>query len=460
MSAHEAMKILEKSNHPIHLDIWRQASPINSAGSSPTPTNQSSMSPLSDQPRVLSGMSKSDTIPQRGTMWDTSIDSSNGVGGGGSNKNLRSHGSQTDSLDSPGPSPRKGAPRHQPHHHDMEKVRHSVHVLDKAIEKVEKIFRPRPKSQDRNLEYCLTSASKSGSKTSNSCASRTALANEKTENVIAEFDAVLKRDDHSKEGRSSKGRKRELEQESNSGTWPKSRNQQLMTFSGPATVIMRPSQHRIKERPSIRSSPFFDPPTELFLHHDHDKSPQVKHISQNSDSSVKYNSTCSSPQNLVFVAGAKKSPLNIPVGVIKGTRQPRHSVSQFHAQTSHGDQYQMHSPTSYAQPPLLNTPSSSAIEKSVKYRRPNSATHHKSEVQNRRSAFVLASTPNSHISEKQQLLNLRPSSLQVPESINFMSPDNRFPFPLNINENRMSSPSSSIGSNIGGRSSHHNHSIR
>ncbi|XP_041362513.1 disks large homolog 5-like [Gigantopelta aegis] len=458
MSAYEAMKTLEKSNNPIHLDIWRQASPMNSAGSSPTPTNQSSMSPLSDQPRVLSGMSKSDTIPQRAAMWDTSMDSSNG-GVAGSNKNLRSHGSQTDSLDSPGPSPRKGGGRH-PVHHDMEKARHSVHVLDRAIEKVEKIFRPRPKSQERNLEYCLTPVLKSGSKTNNSCASRTALSNEKTENVIAEFDAVLKRDDHSKESRSSKGRKRELEQESNSGTWPKSRNQQLTTFSGPATVIMRPSQHRIKERPSIKSSPFFDPPTNLFLRHDHDKSPQVKHISQNSDSSVKYNSSCSPPQNSVFVANAKESPLNIPVGVVKGTQQPRHSVSQFsHSQTSHGDQYQMHSPTSYVPPPLVTSSSSRAIEKSVKHRRPTSATHHKSDIHNRRSAFVLASSPSSHSSEKQQMLNFRPSSLQVPESINFMSPDNRFAFPLNLNENRMSSPSSSIGSNIGSRLSHHNHSI-
>ena len=61
-------------------------------------------------------MSKSDTLATHNPMWDsTSGDSARS--GGGSSKNLRSSGSQTDSLDSPGPSPPKSL-----RNHDHDKV--------------------------------------------------------------------------------------------------------------------------------------------------------------------------------------------------------------------------------------------------------------------------------------------------------------------------------------------------
>lgn len=46
LTAREAMKLLDSASQPVVLDVGRQTSPVSSAGSSPTPTIASVLSPL------------------------------------------------------------------------------------------------------------------------------------------------------------------------------------------------------------------------------------------------------------------------------------------------------------------------------------------------------------------------------------------------------------------------------
>ncbi|KAK0049149.1 disks large 5-like isoform X1 [Biomphalaria pfeifferi] len=266
LSAIEAMRILETSTDSLILDVMRQKSPLSSAGSSPTPTFIGINSPLSENIAGSNSISKSDTLAVRSSSWETPSDTSRSVEG---SKIVRSSGSQTDSLDSPGPSPRK-AMRSQEH----DKVRHSLPMLDRAKEKVENFFKSRHKSHEKELgekkdkddedSHVVHDHGKSLHKLAEDSSARIHLHS--SENVIAEFpnnSASSNVSNHTaptSENRPSRpSRKSELDFDSNSGTWPKTRGQQIQNSSGPPTVIFAPGHRPVKERPSIKEVFYINP---------------------------------------------------------------------------------------------------------------------------------------------------------------------------------------------------------
>ncbi|KAK3761794.1 hypothetical protein RRG08_010119 [Elysia crispata] len=318
LSSRDAMHILESSSDSLVLDLWRQTSPLNSAGSSPTPTSTGVSSPLLQDAGAGASasvsssmmMSKSDTMVSRRSSWVAEEiagpDSCDGNGEGNS-KNLRSSGSQTDSLDSPRPSPRKdhsGGSHlgHQNNSHDN-KVRHSMPMLDKAKVTVEKIFsRSRHKSQEEKskekegIGVQNKQQQEQNRKVVEDCATQVNISH--TENVIAEFpnnSAAIYT--HASEGANNNNqlkssRKREMEVDSNSGTWPKTRSQHTPSTSGPPTVIVLPGHKTLKARPSIREV-FYGPPSPEASSY----GVTVHHSAQNSDSSIKHLNTSSYPSS-------------------------------------------------------------------------------------------------------------------------------------------------------------------
>lgn len=332
MSAREVLKLLDSGSQPILLDVKRQASPLSSTGSSPTPTTTSVLSPLVDtlSPAQTTAMSKSDTLTAHTALWDsTSADSVRS--GGGSSKNLRSSGSQTDSLDSPGPSPPKSL-----RNHDHDKVRHSMPVLDKAKETVEKIFRSRHKSQERDRESERPHGGEDvrdkgrgkdkdrdrerdrgrGDRSQHDEGNRngTVMVSSITqtppkgaEDVIVEFPASAFI--QTSPDVWGKSRKREYEADSNSGTWPKSRSGSTLVSAAPSTVAMMHS----KERPSIKDPFFYEPPlprnSSGGFPVDHNG---VRHSPQCSDASVKYPGTVAALHPV-----PSKPPPHFSVGVMQ-----------------------------------------------------------------------------------------------------------------------------------------------
>lgn len=298
LNARDAMRILENSIDPLVLDVWRQASPLSSAGSSPTPTCTSINSPLVDG----STMSKSDSLAMQGSSWETACH----VNLEGS-KNLRSSGSQTDSLDSPGKP-------------EQEKTRHSLPMLDRAKEKVENFFRSRPKSQERELvevgpvEDCGTQVNLHS-----------------TESVIAQFPDSTVRADIT----SSKSPRKELDFETNSGTWPKTRGQQIDSTCGHPTVICAPGHKPVKERPSIRDV-FYGGPDNLFHRSVSTTSSGQQDSNYQSCGSSAFSPTPSSTsqaQHALTTHSTQYTPFSIPVslkshfsvGVMHGPGTPPHT---------------------------------------------------------------------------------------------------------------------------------------
>ncbi|XP_059176195.1 disks large homolog 5-like isoform X2 [Physella acuta] len=284
LSARDAMRILESSTDPLVLEVWRQASPLSSAGSSPTPTCTGINSPLPDG----SSISKSDSLAMQGCSWETACH----VNLEGS-KNLRSSGSQTDSLDSPGKQ-------------EQEKTRHSLPMLDRAKEKVENFFRPRPKSQEREL-------------VEEDCGTQINLRS--TESVIAQFPDSTARADMT----SSKSPRKELDFETNSGTWPKTRGQQMDSTCVHPTVICAPGHKPVKERPSIRDvfyggPDFHRPVSSSGHHHDYQSSAFSPTMSSNSQAQHAPHSTQYTPFSIPV---SLKS--HFSVGVMHGPGTPPHT---------------------------------------------------------------------------------------------------------------------------------------
>lgn len=325
MTTSKAMKILESTTDCLVLDVWRQASPFSSAGSSPTPILAGINSPLPEGIAVSSTMSKSDTLAVRSSSWETPSDASRSAG---SSKNLRSSGSQTDSLDSPGPSPRKALRNQEP----SDKVRHSLPMLDKAKEKVEKIFKSRNKSQERDKEseekkdYNISHSSSSSTHytgnqqnqnqqhkgvedcgtqvnlldvddkefSTNSYTSTSGRTGNSTHATISKANNTVADNLLSMESQASKAaRKRELEFDMNSGTWPKVRNPQCPNPVEPPTYIFATGHKPPKERPSVKdlfdNSPDLNSSSRtLTMAGAGAGGGNIHHSSQNSDSSVKY----------------------------------------------------------------------------------------------------------------------------------------------------------------------------
>ena len=279
MTAREAMRILESSSEPVSLHVLRQVSPVHSAGSSPTPTSQSAMSPLSDHSYHSNQRSHSDTIAHPSFILDDSMSYTPG-----GNKTSRSLCSQTDSIDSSVPSSRKNRER-----------QHGFKEVFKVL------FRHRP-SHDSQLDIDERGGS--------SYISNSNLGMQ--ENVIVEFDPVSNRKD---ERNKSKQRKREVEIESNSGTWPKSSHQMRPSFlNANNTVIIRPQP---KERPILRPDSYIEPP--FYDRLEKFDSPG-RHHSQNSDPSIKYGQTVHDEPRTLFASPPSKSPVFQPL-VYNGSHQ-------------------------------------------------------------------------------------------------------------------------------------------
>ncbi|XP_076459748.1 disks large homolog 5-like [Babylonia areolata] len=334
LTVQEALDLLEKSSQPVAVGILRQSSPLSSTGSSPTPTSVSVLSPLTEQlsPTQSAVMSKSDTLAAHTSLWGDSTSGDSARSGGDSSKNLRSSGSQTDSLDSPGPSPPKSL-----RNHDHDKVRHSMPVLDKAKEiVVETLFRSRNKSQDRerNSDKQYSKDDMVEHRSSKDKARRRDVAEEMkrpvsvmvpsvahgVDDVLVEFPSPIF--SRASPNTDNKSRKREYEADSNNGTWPKSRSGVLISGNVPSTVTLASA----KERPSIQDPLIFQPPSQqrknsveggggFALEHG-----GVRHSPQNSTtSSVKYPASTGVVQPFL---PSPKSPPHFSVGVMQSAVRP------------------------------------------------------------------------------------------------------------------------------------------
>ncbi|KAL8565502.1 hypothetical protein ACOMHN_049478 [Nucella lapillus] len=276
LSVPEAASMLESSSQPVVLGIFRQAPSLSSTGSSPTPNSTSVLSPLPEHPSLMqsSKVSKSDTLDTHSSATRDSRFSDGAFAGNissNSSKNLLCSGSQTDSFDSPVPSPRKSL---RSHAHD--KVRHSMPVLDMVVDK---IFRSRNKSTERAFstdrqysrddmhdEHCgekdMDMCGDGPGKTARPGSAMASVSTQTPPPLLAKDSQMV---NHSSRpfdpGRPPDARfspyKRDLEADSNNGTWPKSRSAVVITSTVPSTVTLAPS----KERPSIMNDPsFFEPP--------------------------------------------------------------------------------------------------------------------------------------------------------------------------------------------------------
>ena len=159
----------------------------------------------------------------------------------------------------------------------------------------------------------------------------------------------------------SKSRKREYEADSNSGTWPKSRSGLVISSTVPSTVTLTPA----KERPSIKDPCVFQPPQQPRKNSaesgdrfsvDHSG---VCHSQQNSDSSTtKYPVSVATVQPLT---ASPKSPPHFSVGVMQppslGTARPvfpkqwtGHGVGGHHQNSQHPKVSNVNPATSYSHP--------------------------------------------------------------------------------------------------------------
>ncbi|XP_076455476.1 disks large homolog 5-like isoform X2 [Babylonia areolata] len=269
LSVQEAASLLETSAQPLVLGVFRHAPSLSSTGSSPTPT--SVLPPSAEHPSLMqsAGVSKSDTLDIHNSARNRRFgdgafsDNSNNS----SSKNLRCSGSQTDSFESPVPSPRKSL---RSNAHD--KVRHSMPVLDIVVDK---IFRSRNKSAERAFSaerhcsgddvWCDESPGHGVDKMVRPMSAMATVATQTPPPIVAPEAQTVKHPSRPFDPGRADTRfapyKRDHEADSNNGTWPKSRTSVVITSTVPSTVTLAPS----KERPSIMNDPsFFQPPPQQY----------------------------------------------------------------------------------------------------------------------------------------------------------------------------------------------------
>ncbi|KAL4239354.1 Disks large 5 [Mactra antiquata] len=225
MSPEDLQKVLYQcGGDTIMLDVWRQTTPLSSAGSSPIPIV------TSVQEQILSNSPMKSDSSKR---WESTSESSKG-----SLKNIKSSGSQTDSLDSPG-VPRRNKDRKHSDKDMDHKGRHSGHIYDKALETVNKIFRPRHKSSERvETDKGTLTLSRP----------RTMIEDSRDSGDVVEFSFPQHHRDNSGSSNTnrSSGRSRDLDIElSGMDTWPKCLKNTSTGNNG--TVIQK--QH--PKRPTI-----------------------------------------------------------------------------------------------------------------------------------------------------------------------------------------------------------------
>lgn len=293
MSPEDLQKVLYQcGGDTIMLDVWRQTTPLSSAGSSPVPI----VANVQEHLLNISPM-KSDT--SKG--WEVTSESSKG-----SLKNIKSSGSQTDSLDSPGIIRRNKDRKHSDKDLDH-KGRHSGHIYDKALETVNKIFRPRHKSSERSEtdKGTLTlSRPRTMIEDSSECG-----------DVVGEFSFPQHQRDNSGSSNTnrSSGRSRELDLEiSGTGTWPKRTKNTNPGSNG--TVIQkyhpkRPTIDAVINHPGETIPTARVPP--LPPERNVSSFAAARHTPQNSDSTITYShppSPSLSPQPSNSSSYIQKSP--------------------------------------------------------------------------------------------------------------------------------------------------------
>lgn len=276
MSPEDLHKVLYQcGGETIMLDVFRQTTPISSAGSSPIPQDG-----RSGQEPILVNSMKLDPSKR----WDTASESSKG-----SMKNIKSSGSQTDSLDSPS-VPRKG--KNHKSDKDLEsKGRPSSYIKDTVIS----IFKPRNKSAER--------VDPDKGQLSLMTRPQTMIVDR---GDLAEFVFAHRREDSnsSNTNRSKNVQRRDSDPEmSGTGTWPKCmRLTATSTING--TVISpaknyhkRPTLDALKVHQgdtTVTSVPTARVPP-LPPERNNSSFIAVRHTPQNSDSTITYNSHPPSP---------------------------------------------------------------------------------------------------------------------------------------------------------------------
>ncbi|XP_069123796.1 disks large homolog 5-like isoform X1 [Argopecten irradians] len=321
LSAKELMRLLDDCRDPVVMEIWRQTSPlgINSAGSSPIPIPLTNLSHLSEQiPHRVTKPESPTLKPQ--SLWDGNTTSDSGK----SSTKMRSSGSQTDSLDSPGPPSRHKDKRYQ----DRDSDKPNRHSVFEKFEKL-KVFKHRHKSQERNdvddgtlkqqdlLQQNVTTPS---------------------EDIIGEFAMPSTHEKVSKPVNKT-NRKRELENE-NSGTWPKCcRVYPNNTING--TVVF-PSPQRRLERPTLDA--LINPSPDKRLVQKTPPTPPertgasfvaVRHSPQSSDSTLtgKYRHSPQSSDSTLQLGSP--SPISSPKSSSKSSQFIPNTVPLFQQQDSH-----------------------------------------------------------------------------------------------------------------------------
>lgn len=288
----ELMKLLQGCSDPVSIEVWRQMSPFNSAGSSPIPVNHKDI--CQDSGTQLSPtFSKSEDMKH--LMWegnDHMLESQKSSG------KVKTSSSQTDDLNNSGSSGSnsltvKGSKSEKDL--DIHKSKNS-HRLEKAFVK---IFKHKPKHHDRH-EHDDTNKRHSSTRPTSAI----------NDNVLIEFSLGDPKTNHGT-GQRKNIQKREFDNE-NSGTWPKCYKMQPMKQG---TVVM-PSPQKYPDRPSITN----------FFSKGPDKIPPVPPERTEASHIAVKQSPHHSPQSSDSTIKLSNSPIHSPPINPKSTKYP-HSNS-------------------------------------------------------------------------------------------------------------------------------------
>ncbi|XP_061197090.1 disks large homolog 5-like isoform X2 [Saccostrea echinata] len=220
----ELMKLLQGCSDPVSIEVWRQMSPFNSAGSSPIPANHKET--CQDPGAQLSpAFTKNEDLKHN--VWDGNDTLENPKTSG----KVKTSSSQTDNLNSsPGSNDWTVKGSKSEKDLDNHKSKNS-HRLEKALGK---IFKPKSKHHDRHDHDEVSKRHTSNRPTSTI-----------NDNVLLEFSLGDQNGNHGT-GHRKNIQKREFDNE-NSGTWPKCYKMQPMKQG----TVMMPSPQKYPDRPSI-----------------------------------------------------------------------------------------------------------------------------------------------------------------------------------------------------------------
>lgn len=224
----ELLKLLHGCSDPVSIEVWRQMSPFNSAGSSPIPVIHKDMCQVSGT--QSSQFSKSEDMKH--LLWDGNDHTMENQKSSSSHK-VKTSSSQTDDLNNTGSNDRTVKGSKSEKDLDNHKSKNSHRLVEKAFGK---IFKPKSKHQDRHDHDDTNKRNSTGRPTSTV-----------NDSVLLEFN-LGESNGNRGTGQRKNYQKHEFDSE-NSGTWPKYYKMQPMKQG---TVIM-PSPQKYPDRPSIAS---------------------------------------------------------------------------------------------------------------------------------------------------------------------------------------------------------------